>query len=601
MHPMTNFCRKRVFCGDMIIRAARCGFLLAAGVAAFTSQLQGGQPPQPESQRFHWSNHRTSVADLVVGRRLQFDHGAVDLTPEEHNAYADLLRSIQERRFAATAEGAAAADTRNAWESSFYRFEDARRRAFSNGRLQQHRTVDGKLTDPFSANGQSDRSDSDRTKSFSDQQAQRYKLVQDMIQHPEDFVGRPVAIYGLFSPSGSVELEPVGRFDWEPRQLQFQRGVLKNLSGSETLAIVDTSGYIDHSSQNRVRMIATGGQAAPVPVLVKGWFVKLWGKRPLIYTESIRVLEPEPYSDWVREFAVPRAKITEPEKWLYYETLRQMDLTSQRVQRQLAEQLRINRIVALKDEIISRQQVESQILRGRRDAAELDSSEYKRQLTRLSRQIALRQKRFQRFLENPDDFPVFVDVFQHPEEWQGQLVTMSGHVRHCVSYTGDEKLLPGQLHELWLFTDDSQHNPAVIVTTDLPSGFPRDADVIDRVRVTGCFFKMYVYSGQEDRRLAPLILAGGVEWNPTDDQVLALAAAGHLPASDSRVRLAASRGESSVSDAAVLLCGFGAIVVMMTVWGRMQRDRRERQRLLDLVDEEPDFNQTARAIRKSQA
>jgi len=31
---------------------------------------------------------------------------------------------------------------------------------------------------------------------------------------------------------------------------------------------------------------------------------------------------------------------------------------------------------------------------------------------------------------------------------------------------------------------------------------------------------------------------------------------------------------------------------MMTIWGRVQRDRRERERLLQLVDEQPDFHQT---------
>lgn len=78
------------------------------------------------------------------------------------------------------------------------------------------------------------------------------------------------------------------------------------------------------------------------------------------------------------------------------------------------------------------------------------------------------------------------------------------------------------LHELWLFTDDSQHNPTVIVTPTLPDEFPRNANDIDSVTVTGCLFKMYVYRSQNESRIAPLLLAGRIDWKPTNDQILAL-------------------------------------------------------------------------------
>ena len=43
-----------------------------------------------------------------------------------------------------------------------------------------------------------------------------------------------------------------------------------------------------------------------------------------------------------------------------------------------------------------------------------------------------------------------------------------------------------------------------------------------------------------------------------------------------------------VSDTMMLLFGFIALLATMTVWGRVQRDRRERDRLKLLVDERPE-------------
>ena len=46
----------------------------------------------------------------------------------------------------------------------------------------------------------------------------------------------------------------------------------------------------------------------------------------------------------------------------------------------------------------------------------------------------------------------------------------------------------------------------------------------------------------------------------------------------------------------VLLLGFVTLLVAMTIWGRVQRDRRERRRILSVVDERPDFRQTSQDL-----
>jgi hypothetical protein len=169
-------------------------------------------------------------------------------------------------------------------------------------------------------------------------------------------------------------------------------------------------------------------------------------------------------------------------------------------------------------------------------------------------------------------------------------------VRRVTTYSGDSTLFNGQpLHELWLFTDDSQQNPAVIVTPSLPRDFPVSAEIVDSVTVTGCFFKMYVYRSQQDNRLAPLLLAGHVSWTPTADQVLSLAKNGHLPAGSPLVTTAKSQSRS-INDTMVLVLGFLTLLMAMTAWGRVQRDRRERRRLMSLVDERPDFRQTSQDL-----
>ena len=45
-------------------------------------------------------------------------------------------------------------------------------------------------------------------------------------------------------------------------------------------------------------------------------------------------------------------------------------------------------------------------------------------------------------------------------------------------------------------------------------------------------------------------------------------------------------------DLIVMLTAVLAVLVAMTVWSRVQRDRRERSRVLRLVDETADFRQT---------
>jgi len=112
-------------------------------------------------------------------------------------------------------------------------------------------------------------------------------------------------------------------------------------------------------------------------------------------------------------------------------------------------------------------------------------------------------------------FPAFVDLFQHPEVYHGRPVTLRGHVRLLRQLSADENASGiTTLYEAWLYTDDSQSNPAVIVCTSIPDGMPLGSDLVEQVEVTGFFFKIYGYSAKDTTRIAPLILAQRLDWFP---------------------------------------------------------------------------------------
>lgn len=121
------------------------------------------------------------------------------------------------------------------------------------------------------------------------------------------------------------------------------------------------------------------------------------------------------------------------------------------------------------------------------------------------------------FRQREAPFPTFVDLHRCPEEYHGQLVTLTGHLRRLLTFHVEPN--PAgfqQLHEAWLYVDDAQQNPVVIVCSDLPPNIPTGTDVVvDQVSVTGYFFKRYGYADRSGQsRFAPLLLAYRLEWKP---------------------------------------------------------------------------------------
>lgn len=139
------------------------------------------------------------------------------------------------------------------------------------------------------------------------------------------------------------------------------------------------------------------------------------------------------------------------------------------------------------------------------------------ELRRLAREFRKdRHAASPRYRQRPvEKFPTFVDLFQHPEAYRGRPVTLHGYFRRLVTYdAGKNDKGIKDLYEGWLYPDDGQSNPTVVVFTEKPQGLPIGGDLAEEITVTGYFLKMYGYQAHDTTRKAPLILAETVRWRP---------------------------------------------------------------------------------------
>lgn len=129
-----------------------------------------------------------------------------------------------------------------------------------------------------------------------------------------------------------------------------------------------------------------------------------------------------------------------------------------------------------------------------------------------------RQKNPQWFRDG--EYWMFKDIMENPDELRGKPITLRGYAREIRQYPAGENAAGLEsLHEIWLFTEKSQSNPAVIVATDVPENLPIGNELIVPLRVTGYFFKLYGYHAGPKGRIAPMLLAGPVEILPEPESV----------------------------------------------------------------------------------
>lgn len=109
----------------------------------------------------------------------------------------------------------------------------------------------------------------------------------------------------------------------------------------------------------------------------------------------------------------------------------------------------------------------------------------------------------------------FAHFSESPERYRGQPVFLKGHVRRMTEINpidtreGFEKLYEG-----WLFTEESQDNPYVIIVSRLPEDFPLGGSIVEDVSFTGFFLKLWAYRAGDGDRYAPLLIGHRIVWHP---------------------------------------------------------------------------------------
>ena len=118
-------------------------------------------------------------------------------------------------------------------------------------------------------------------------------------------------------------------------------------------------------------------------------------------------------------------------------------------------------------------------------------------------------------------------LFVHPESEVGELIQLEGVARRAVRIAVPERPKIGAYFEIEIFTPEAKYlesRPVVCCVNRLPTGFPEGDVLSEPVRVSGIFFKSWLYrtrevvkpgegeTGRQRRLYTPLILADAPTW-----------------------------------------------------------------------------------------
>lgn len=126
-------------------------------------------------------------------------------------------------------------------------------------------------------------------------------------------------------------------------------------------------------------------------------------------------------------------------------------------------------------------------------------------------------------------------LFNHPERFQGECVTMTGRVKRIermdVASEEDRRRFGlDHYYLLFLFNDDTQQNPVIFCMSDIPEqmSVSDDPHYNELVNASGVFYKSWAYpikipQEQPDgpvvkpgTQLAPMLVGVGITWYPDD-------------------------------------------------------------------------------------
>ena len=107
----------------------------------------------------------------------------------------------------------------------------------------------------------------------------------------------------------------------------------------------------------------------------------------------------------------------------------------------------------------------------------------------------------------------WLQLNEQSNEYRGELVTVLGTIRraHRLEAVKNDLGIDGY-YQVWLQPDDNPKRPIVVYCLELPQGFPSGMELAERARVSGFYFKRWLYKGQKDLETAPVLLAKTVAW-----------------------------------------------------------------------------------------
>lgn len=109
----------------------------------------------------------------------------------------------------------------------------------------------------------------------------------------------------------------------------------------------------------------------------------------------------------------------------------------------------------------------------------------------------------------------FAHFSASPKLFRGQPVFLKGHLRRMTEIKPVENREGFEtLYEGWLFTEESQDNPYVIIVSRLPDDFPLGGSIVEDVSFAGYFLKLWAYRAGDGDRYAPLLIGHRVVWHP---------------------------------------------------------------------------------------
>ncbi|HEV3164569.1 MAG TPA: hypothetical protein VGZ22_11125 [Isosphaeraceae bacterium] len=107
----------------------------------------------------------------------------------------------------------------------------------------------------------------------------------------------------------------------------------------------------------------------------------------------------------------------------------------------------------------------------------------------------------------------YTELWERPERYRGILIHLEGTARRVLVHDEiNPGLAPrGRLYETYTFSYESQNNPYILVTEEMPENFPGGSDITERVAFDGYFFKLLAYRAGDTTRAAPTLI-GHLHW-----------------------------------------------------------------------------------------